>query len=423
MTAIPASATYSASERERYVDEDRKSAARTDFERDRARIMYSSAMRRLGGKTQVLGPTSDDFVRTRLTHSIEVSQVGRALGRELGCDPDAVDAACLAHDLGHPPFGHNGERALDQEAGECGGFEGNAQTFRLLTRLEPKKLDGAGRPVGLNLTRTSLDATCKYPWVRGAGPDAQTSTRKYSVYPDDERIFSWVRALTPEGARSLEAQIMDISDDIAYCVHDVEDAIQTHKLDPAQMRLDSTREQVWETTVDWYGDAFGADELDAAIDRLVRSGFLLSSFGATYADLAALKDMTSRIIGRLCDAVVEATRARYGEGPFHRYDCDLQLPRETLAEIRALKGIAVHYVMAPRETEPMYLRQRTVIFDLLDALWESRGEHLQAPYLEQWREAADDAGRKRAIIDQIASFTDAAAHMWHARLCGMFSQP
>ncbi len=107
---------YTEADRARWAQETPKSRTRTPFERDRARLVHSSALRRLGAKTQVLGPSSDDFVRTRLTHTLEVAQVGRELGKALGCDPDVVDTACLAHDLGHPPFGHNGERALDAAA-------------------------------------------------------------------------------------------------------------------------------------------------------------------------------------------------------------------------------------------------------------------------------------------------------------------
>ncbi|PKQ14212.1 MAG: deoxyguanosinetriphosphate triphosphohydrolase, partial [Actinobacteria bacterium HGW-Actinobacteria-8] len=127
MTSLPEG--YGPFDTERFVDEPPKQADRTSFERDRARIVHSSALRRLGAKTQVLGAGSGDFVRTRLTHTLEVAQVGRGLGKQLGCDPDVVDAACLAHDLGHPPFGHNGERALDTAAKDIGGFEGNAQTL------------------------------------------------------------------------------------------------------------------------------------------------------------------------------------------------------------------------------------------------------------------------------------------------------
>src|SRR5690349_20262053 len=144
------SETYGIEARARFVAEPPKRAGRSPFERDRARILHSSALRRLAAKTQVLGAGTDDFIRNRLTHSLEVAQVARELGASLGCDPDVVDSAALAHDLGHPPFGHNGEVALDLAAATCGGFEGNAQTLRLLTRLEGKTFAPDGRSVGLN---------------------------------------------------------------------------------------------------------------------------------------------------------------------------------------------------------------------------------------------------------------------------------
>ena len=141
---------YDAAARERLVEEPPKrvdAPVRTPFERDRARVVHAAASRRLAAKTQVVGPQSDDFVRNRLTHSLEVAQVARDLSRALGSHPDIAETAALAHDLGHPPFGHNGERVLAELSEACGGFEGNAQTLRLLTRLEAKTFD-ARRPLG-----------------------------------------------------------------------------------------------------------------------------------------------------------------------------------------------------------------------------------------------------------------------------------
>ena len=179
---------YDASATARWVAEPPKRAGRSDFERDRARVLHSAALRRLAAKTQVVTAGSADFPRTRLTHSLECAQIGRELGREIGCHPDLVDAACLAHDIGHSPFGHNGEFALDELAESCGGFEGNAQSLRLLTRLEPKVQDA-----GLNLTRATLDATLKYPrFSHGPGT-------KYGVYAEDAEVFDWIRQGAPAG--------------------------------------------------------------------------------------------------------------------------------------------------------------------------------------------------------------------------------
>ena len=395
---------------ERWVEEPPKRPGRTAYERDRARVLHSSALRRLAGKTQVVVPGEADFPRTRLTHSLECAQIGRGLGKALGADPDLVETACLAHDLGHPPFGHTGEAALDEVAQAAGGFEGNAQSLRILTRLEAKTFSPGGRSVGLNLTRAALDAACKYPWPREEG------SRKFGVYADDLPVFAWLRDGSPAGRKCLEAQVMDLADDISYSVHDVEDAVVGGRLDLEVLGVPGERDRVVEAVQTWYGDAIDAAGLEAAMDRLVDAELWAPGFDGSRGALATLKDTTSQLIGRFARAAQVATREQYGPGPLTRYAADLIVPEETQAEILVLKGLAVAYVMAPRELEPLYQRQREILADLVHVLSERAPLALEPPFAADWRAAADDAARLRVVVDQVASLTDVSAAAWHARL-------
>ncbi len=414
------SSHYAPTDEERWLPEPPKHAHRTAFQRDRARVVHSSALRRLGAKTQVLGPGTDDFVRTRLTHSLEVAQVGRELGQSLGCDPDVVDTACLAHDLGHPPFGHNGEGALDLLAMSIGGFEGNAQTLRLLTRLEPKTIGPDGRSCGLNLTRASLDADTKYPWGTGEGPTGHDGavTPKFGVYADDLPVFEWLRSGATARARCLEAQVMDLADDISYSVHDVEDAIVGGRLRPDVLASPAEVDRVLEHIRDWYDPDLSDSDLVGAARRLRDLPTWVRDYDGSRRTLAGLKDLTSQLIGRFCRGAAEATRERFGDGPLVRYDADLIVPPEIEAEIVVLKGLSATYVMAPRELEPVYQRQRTMLSDLVEVFHERPEETLEESFRLDWREAADDDARLRVIIDQVASLTDLSAISLHARLCG-----
>ncbi|MGL5908616.1 MAG: deoxyguanosinetriphosphate triphosphohydrolase [Phycicoccus sp.] len=407
--------TYTAHDRERWVGEDpaTKRADRDDFARDRARLVHSSALRRLSAKTQVVAPSSDDFARNRLTHSLEVAQIGRELGAALGCSADVVDTACLAHDLGHPPFGHNGEATLDALTADIGGFEGNAQTLRLLTRLEPKRVHESGRSAGLNLTRASLDAATKYPWRRGQAP---STTTKFGVYDDDLDVFDWLRDGAPEHGRAFEADVMDWADDVAYSVHDVEDAVASGWLDPRRLRDTADTAAVLTVAADVYEPGADAGELAAALDRLLASGLVPSTHDGTRESLAALKDMTSKLIGRFLGAVERATAERHGPGPLCRHAASLVVPPETRAETVVLKAVAAHYVMFAAERAEVYERQREVVAGLV-AAYAADPARLDPALRRDLEQAPDDAAARRVVIDQVASLTDVRALELHTRWC------
>ncbi|MFB9833837.1 deoxyguanosinetriphosphate triphosphohydrolase [Actinoallomurus acaciae] len=410
---------YTERDRERWVDEPPKRRERTPFERDRARVLHSAALRRLAAKTQVVELAASDrsdhySPRTRLTHSLECAQIGRELGKAFGCDPDLTEVACLSHDLGHPPFGHNGETVLDQVAAACGGFEGNAQSLRLLTRLEAKSFAADGSSAGLNLTRAALDAAMKYPWPRREGD------RKYGVYEDDRPVFAWVRACAPGERLCFEAQVMDWSDDVAYSVHDLEDGLHAGHIRLDTLADPAERRAVCALTASLYCDA-SPDELEERFTALLTEPYWPSRFDGTLRTLAALKNLTSELIGRFCRAAEQATHGAYGEGPLSRYAADLIVPREQRLECALLKGVAAHYVMRRESHAKTQERQREVIAELVEALSVDAPRRLTPVFRDFHEAATDDAGRLRAIVDQVASLTDTAASAWHRELLGRTS--
>ncbi|MBO0821457.1 MAG: deoxyguanosinetriphosphate triphosphohydrolase family protein [Nocardiopsaceae bacterium] len=472
MTAIPRGdgpPAYTTPDTERWVPEDSKREGRTQFQRDRARVLHSAALRRLAAKTQVVRAGSGDFPRTRLTHSLECSQIGRELGAALGCDPDLVDAACLAHDLGHPPFGHNGETALAALAADgdplaadggalaggrpvasggrpvadggavacggplaCGGFEGNAQSLRLLTRLEPK-VPGAG----LNLTRATLDAAVKYPMV-GSGPG------KYNAYEADAPAFEWIRLGAPDGRRCLEAQVMDWADDVAYSVHDLEDGLHAGQVTLKNLKDYSEQTILSRVALGYCPDEWNvtAAELEAVFAEFTELPFWDFSFDGGPVSLAAAKNLTSELVGRFCLAAERATlersahrpRARSGRArpvlgrpaPIRsglarpvltRYGADLVVPRRQLLECALLKAVSAHYVIFAEATAAPKARERELIAELALAVWQGAPQTLDPVFIPSWHAALSDADRGRVVIDQVASLTDTSAIAWHSRLC------
>jgi dGTPase len=448
---------YGPDDIERWAPEPDKRPGRTAFQRDRARVLHSAALRRLAGKTQVVAPGTsaqawDASPRTRLTHSLECAQVGRELGAALGCDPDLVEAACLAHDLGHPPFGHNGERVLSEIAAPCGGFEGNAQSLRLLSRLEPKRfLDpdpgrpdaapdsaaagpvtpgpvapgpgtpesgsppGALIPVGLNLTRAALDAATKYPWSRGCHP-RDPHSRKFGVYEDDLPVFEWSRRGAPAGRTCFEAQVMDWSDDVAYSVHDVEDGLHAGHLDPNVLLAEPERRDIFDVAAKRYAPDAAPDELAEALDRLLEQEWWPHGYDGSAVAQARLKDATSQLIGRFALAAEGATRGAYGSGPLTRYGAELVVPRGVRLECAVLKAVADRYVMQRPDLERLRAEQRVVLGELAEALTARAPEGLDPQFRALYMEAGDDAARLRVVVDQIAALTDVSARSLHARL-------
>ncbi|MFY7820096.1 MAG: deoxyguanosinetriphosphate triphosphohydrolase [Rhodoluna sp.] len=411
--------SYEATDQERFVAETRSGfERRTEFARDRARVLHSSALRRLGAKTQVLEPAGGDFARTRLTHSLEVAQVGREMASELGVSPDVVDMACLAHDLGHPPFGHNGERALNEWASDIGGFEGNAQTLRLLTRLEPKVFSDNGLPAGLNLTRAALDATCKYPWsaeraVIDSGADRSS---KFGVYQDDMPVFEWMRAGAPEGKKCIEAQIMDFADDVAYSVHDFEDAIVSGFIKLEEVAAPSQRGYLLSQIKVWAGDQMSVDQLDQALTRLQASQYWPREFDGSTRALASLKNLTSAMIGAFVGRVTDATLSSASSATLTRYRANVVETPEVLAEISVLKGLVSVFLMSHESRRPFYEWQRAILKELADALLNREGVGLDQVCQSAWMLAQTDIERKRVIVDQVALLTDQSALAMHDKL-------
>jgi dGTPase len=424
----------------RWVAEPPKRAGRTDFERDRARVLHSAALRRLAAKTQVVRAASADFPRTRLTHSLECAQIGRELGQEIGCDPDLVDAACLAHDIGHSPFGHNGEAALNELAAGIGGFEGNAQTLRLLTRLEPK-VEGAG----LNLTRATLDATLKYPWFGEPGT-------KFGAYAEDAEVFGWIRQGAPDRRPCLEAQVMDWADDVAYSVHDMEDGFHAGLITFKNLKSPAERAEVSRTAIAYCPGEVTEAELTGILEALLALDIWPASYDGGPGTVAALKNLTSELIGRFCVAAQQATltaarqsrphptpasRTPAASTPttqapdlanpfshaspighsFTRYAADLVVPRQQRLECALLKAITAHYVMTRAGVIAAQARERELLTELAHAIERGAPQTLDPLLRPSWAAAGTDAARRRVVVDQVASLTDTSAIAWHHRLC------
>jgi dGTPase len=328
---------------------------RTEAQRDRDRIIYSSAFRRLGGVTRVTESELGFTFHTRLTHSIKVAQVTRRSVERLlqdasgvlteALDPDAAEAAALAHDLGHPPFGHVAEAVLDRLGRDAGGegFNGNAQSFRILTRLA---IRAEGR--GLSLTRRTLDGSLKYPWLRGAA-----HADKWGAYSDDAEAFGWVREDSEPQAPCLTARLMDWSDDLTYAIHDLDDyyragLVPLDRLAAGGAEVERFRDGLLAMGIDDPGP-----DVNAAMDAL-HAFPLTDPYDGTDDQRAGLHTFGSTLITRYLDAI----RVEESDGPAY---ADLVIDDDAERQVRALNRLAQAYVvMHPALAVQQHGRRRIV---------------------------------------------------------------
>ncbi len=237
------------------------------------------------------------------------------------------------------------------------------------------------------------------------------------MYPDDEAVFRWLRAGAPGRVRCIEAEVMDLSDDIAYSVHDFEDAVVNGYLDPTRLADVAEHDALLTAIQAWVGFDFARDELADALYRLMRLPEWIASFNGTRADHARLKNLTSDLIGRFARAATSATREAYGLSTLTRYRAHVIVPRVVEAEMAVLKGIIGAVVVSIEGRKALYKEQRRVLRRLASALWE-QPDALDALYAEDFAVATTDAARRRVVVDQVASLTDQLAIAWHGRLVG-----
>jgi dGTPase len=391
---------------------------RSRFEHDRDRILHSGAFRRLQGKTQVVSPGGADLFRTRMTHTLECAQIGRALAVRLGADAALVEAACMAHDLGHPPFGHTGEVALQTVMEGHGGFEGNAQSFRIVSRLEAKTRGEDLQPYGLNLTAATLDGTLKYPWAEGQEP-AQHYADKFGYYLDDEEAFHFARDGRPGTGQSFEASLMDWADDVAYAVHDLEDGIRAGLVPMNFLRQDRWAvEQVAVKAVELqkenprfslYGQADQADMLQGFLQR-EWFDWASRDFDGSVEHKIQVKRMSSELINYFITSVDPEQHLEPGQA--------VHVPEEVQLENRLLNAIVFRYIIDPPGLATLQFGQRRVVELLFEAY--RRDERLLPPAErdELHRAGHDEARCRRVVCDHVAGMTDRYAHRMFDRLYG-----
>ncbi len=396
---------------------------RSPYQRDRDRLLYSNAFRRLAGVTQVISPIEGDVVHNRLTHTLKVAQIARRLAEKLlrdlqqteetpglrPPDPDLAEASALAHDLGHPPFGHIGEHELNaclKNAEESEGYEGNAQSLRIVTKLSTRTTDYPG----LNLTRGTMNGLMKYPWLPAEGK------RKWGAYSDEYEDFRWTRDhdAVEKDTRTLESAIMDWADDVTYAVHDVQDffragLIPLHILEEVAAErtafLTSTRDR-WGYTNPGRMERW--DDYEQAFDELNLFPFK-SSYQGDKQQQADLVAMGSELITRFISA---ATLVPAESGKSY----ELEISDSAQCEVSIMKALNWHYVIESTALRSQQFGLRQVIRDLFEIFSRDENRTLIPPWITG--ELDHDCSVNRRASDVISSLSDVQALRLHQRLKG-----
>lgn len=406
-------------ERENAPQLQRNGDTRNEYQRDRARIMHSAAFRRLQGKTQVMGIGEGDFHRTRLTHSIEVAQIGYGIleflkeNEKLEDDVrawlperDLIEAACFAHDLGHPPFGHRGELALHKSMWEHGGFEGNGQTLRILTKLE--KYQERGR--GIYPTRRLVLGVLKYPKAMNEFKSPGFGEKPPKCYLDDEaEIVEWALSVFPPDDQmalvdsadgetshhSLDCSILELADDIAYGIHDIEDIIA---------RGLATHEEIKTEIHNAFENAGGPlTHMDCEFSpEMICKDLLGSSFDR--------KQMIAQLVNLFITSVSIKQHDDY-EHPLLKYSAVLNKKQHNL--LKALKRLAFDLIVKKAEMQQLELRGERIVKKLFEVL-ASNPEGLIPQ--SSWEDGCTNSSKERRVCDYVAGMTDNYAEKLYKRL-------
>lgn len=414
---------------------------RSPFAQDRDRILYSTALRRLGGVTQVVSAAEGHVFHNRLTHTLEVAQLGRRLAEHLnatqpdeaksvgGVDPEVTEAAALAHDLGHPPFGHVAEKELDRLVRKSGvedGFEGNAQTLRTVTRLSARRMEHQGQ----DLTRATLNAILKYPWFR----DSDTKHwhwKKFGAYKADEEAFFFARAMHPtaDETKSAEAELMDWADDIAYAAHDAEDFFRAGLIPIDRLFSDESEELddfINATFARWkleetrpIREEVSDDQLRAAFLRVadvIRNTHPVSGpYDGSRRHRVELRSLTSFLIQRYFNAIQL-------QEPSPR---TVAIDEDLECEVAMLKQMTWHYVIYRPSLGMQQLGQRRVVEVLFNEYRDATRDPLKRSLLPpSEREMADEAGDNpdalvRVAADTVCRMSEAQAVAMYHRITGV----